>query len=383
MSMLKNALETCFKGEEPLSIVTEPNWGRILVIDDSLDVCNQLTSGLRQNHYVAQSIPVKDGMNGKTLGTLIEHALKKPLEQKERQIDIILWDVNLGGVNNGPAIAMRVDDAMKDGKLPYALSEIYTGIDNTDQIKSMIAKSDFLQRPFGYLKDKMETSELAKILQRRVNVARRTRATLTALHRYNEQLQMLYQNIAEARGHLSTTAAKNPDCNNQLLEVITLLERGISLDYRNQVKPYSLDAMVTDLEGIRVPRVINDAKRGKDSEYVPISVTRGFAQSLKLISLMRSVPAIMQKMGRDAAMYTEGDYQMGINSTEKEVMVSTRMTLKSGVPEDEMMGFTESVRDTTYLRGLNGTVEGPKISGGRFCYIAVKFPLQSVEYKRG
>ncbi len=380
--MLKNALETCF-GEEPLSIVTEPNLGRILVIDDSLDVCNELTSGLRQNHYTAQYIHVKDGMNGKTLGSLIEQSLKLPQKRNEKLVDIVLWDVNLGGVNNGPAIAMRADDAMKDGKFPYALSEIYTGIDNTAQIRNMIARSSFLQMPAGYMKDGvMPIDRFAKILQSRVNVARRTRATLTALQRYNEQLQMLYQNIAEASEHLSTEAIKNTECGDQLLEVITLLERGLSVDYRNQVKPYSLDAMVTDLGGIRVPRVINDAQRGKDSEYVPISVAKGFAQSLKLIPLMRSVPAILQKMGRDAAMYTEGDYQMGINSTEKEVMVSARMTLKSGVPEDEMIGFTESVRDTTYLRGLNGTVEGPKISGGRFCYIAVKFPLQSVEYRR-
>jgi len=366
-----------FLAEETMVTPSSKSWGNVLFIDDDLDICNEISDGLRRNNYQARHIHVSAGMSATNLRDYIRKAIGSPNDEKRALFDLILWDINLGGNNNGPAIAMRVDDAMKEGQLNYALSEIYTGTDNTDQIRSMTAANSFFVDPYGYIKDGvMPVEKFAKILMPRINVARKARAHLRAIRANNEIMETLYQNIATVCEALSTIGLEHR-CADELMPQMSLLEAGLPPNYKMMIKDYAIEGLVGDLGSIEVPRVIND-ESGKSSETVSVSSNQGYLQySGGLLPLMRTFPAVLRNFAADMAMYTIGNYGVSVSSRDGNLTVALNMTMREKVDDKTVQEALNDENVQPYLKRVGCTTEYKTTE--RALQIKYQFPLREIK----
>ena len=104
--------------------------GRVLVVDDDKAICEVVTEGLNAQGYTAFNILVdNDGA---------DYIWRIASAVQERNIDVILYDINLPHPNNGPALAMAVEQRMKAGTISYALTEMFTGFKSKEDVDSML-----------------------------------------------------------------------------------------------------------------------------------------------------------------------------------------------------------------------------------------------------
>lgn len=349
-------------GNVRMPTLQDKQTGKVLIIDDNLDICTELSTGLKNNRYLAGHIHVRSGMSGQDLAKSIRNALRNE-DHGGYPIDLILWDVNLGGYNNGPAWALKIDDFMKEGMLPYALSEIYTGIDTTAQIREMLSEAQFFFPPNGYTKSGvMPIDRFAKILFGRIGEARTCRAHLKALLEYNERLNTICQNIVAAQSRLPSIGLEH-QCADELMEIMNLLDSGLEMDLAEKIKPYEIKSLAEDLKGIKAARIINEGG-DKRSEQIPIDIDGTSASGSVLEPKYRSLPAIIKSAMGEFAMYTKGTQKI-VLARKDEVLgiyLSTNLVPGAEKEREEIESVYEGLVGRIKILGPEAGVEKPQLS---------------------
>lgn len=333
--------------------------GKVLVVDDESAICEVVTAGLKQQGYTADSVIVKD--DGGDYIWRIASAVQ------ELDIDIILYDINLPHPNNGPALAMAVEQRMRAGTIPYALTEMYTGYNKSeDDIDKMLNGFNFAVPPKTLSKDQVRSvSKLANYLIKKVIIARSLRRVIHESNHLRDKFHRALIQAQQFSGELlehSDLAHVRPT----LADLVTKFETDLGEDYRRLFRTYFVEDFVGDLRRMNVVRVNNlDNSYGNVKHNIELAfdAESGVDRATLLEPSLRRLPALLESLGQQAAMYTQGDYTIilaGDNKDMKQLKVGLRARLIDGIDHEERKQQIENyaVSMSDYFKHLGCVAKG-------------------------
>ncbi|MBS3122567.1 hypothetical protein J4434_06825 [Candidatus Woesearchaeota archaeon] len=339
--------------------------GRVLVVDDDKAICEVVTEGLNAQGYTAFNILVdNDGA---------DYIWRIASAVQERNIDVILYDINLPHPNNGPALAMAVEQRMKAGTISYALTEMFTGFKSKEDVDSMLNGFKFTIPPRTYLKDQVLTSlkdqvtpttKLANYLKERVGIARSLRRVISEGNQVRDKfyraLIQMQQFSEELLEHTDLTPVRPT-----LANLVTKFETDLGEDYKRLFRTYFVEDFVGDLRRMNVVRVNNITNNyGNITHNIELAFdAEGGVERATLIDpSLRRLPAILEGIGQQAAMYTQGDYTVVLagDKNTNNLKVGLRARLIDGINHEERKQQIENyaVSMSDYFKHLGCVAKG-------------------------
>src|SRR3989338_1174451 len=339
--------------------------GRVLVVDDDKAICEVVTEGLNAQGYTAFNILVDNDC--------ADYIWRIASAVQERNIDVILYDINLPHPNNGPALAMAVEQRMKAGTISYALTEMFTGFKSKEDVDSMLNGFKFTIPPRTYLKDQVLTSlkdqvthttKLANYLKERVGIARSLRRVISEGNQVRDKfyraLIQMQQFSEELLEHTDLTPVRPT-----LANLVTKFETDLGEDYKRLFRTYFVEDFVGDLRRMNVVRVNNITNNyGNITHNIELAFdAEGGVERATLIDpSLRRLPAILEGIGQQAAMYTQGDYTVVLagDKNTNNLKVGLRARLIDGINHEERKQQIENyaVSMSDYFKHLGCVAKG-------------------------
>lgn len=332
--------------------------GKVLIVDDDKAICEVFTSGLNDQGYAAFNVLVDNDS--------ADYIWRIASDVQKNGIDVILYDINLPHPNNGPALAMAVEQRMRAGTIPFALTEMFTGYKSKEDVDGMLNGFKFTIPPRTYLKDQVTpASKLANYLKERIGIARSLRRVI---HESNQLRDKFHRALIQAQqfsGELleySDLAHVRPT----LVELVTKFETDLGEDYRRLFRTYFVEDFVGDLRRMNVVRVSNVTNNyGNIIHNIELAfdAESGVDRATLLDTSLRRLPALLESLGQQAAMYTQGDYTVvlaGDNKDMKQLKVGLRARLIDGINHEERKQQIENyaVSMSDYFKHLGCAAKG-------------------------
>ncbi|MBI4453983.1 response regulator [Candidatus Woesearchaeota archaeon] len=339
--------------------------GKVLVVDDDHAICEVVTEGLKAQGYDAFNVIVSN--DGADYIWRIASAVR------ERDIDVILYDINLPHPNNGPALAMAVEQRMRAGTIPYALTEMFTGYKSKEDVEGMLDGFKFTIPPRTYLKDQVLTGEkdqpkaaikLANYLRERVETGRSLRKVINdgnqVRDKFYRALIQIQQFSGELLGHKDLTLVRPT-----IVDLVTQFETDLGEDYKRLFRTYFVEDFVGDLGRINVVRVNNVTNNyGKITPNIELAfdADSGVERATLIEPSLRRLPALLESLGQQAAMYTQGDYTVILAGSKQtnHLKVGLRARLIDSINHEERKQQIENyaVSMSEYFKHLGCAAKG-------------------------